>query len=653
MGTAEIAGRTVQFLRSRLERHGIGLAPAEAARGTSGPPWVSPLPEGFDASVYRVCADRILAGHFPVFALGEASLGFPPDWNRDPKSGTRAPLSFGKTLDYRQERLVGDIKYLWEPNRHAQLVTLAQAWHLTREQRYADGCWQFLDSWLSSCPYPLGINWNSSLELGLRLVNWSFAWHLLGGESALMFSGSAGEARRERWLAAVHQHCHFVASHLSRHSSANNHLLGELLGLFVASVTWPQWHESLSWRVFAQREFERAALEQNAPDGVNREQAVWYHHEVADMMLVAMLYRRAAGSEFSAEYHDRWAAMLEFLAAIMDVAGNVPRIGDADDAVIARLDPRGGFDANHSLLASGAVLLTDPLMRAQLLAKAHAFDDKSRWLLGDAAAKEFAAIAPPVPGVLPRRAFPQGGYYVLGGDFDSAREVRIVADAGPLGYLSIAAHGHADALAFTLSVSGCEILIDSGTYAYHTNEEWRSYFRGTRAHNTLAVDGVDQSVAGGKFLWTRHAAVTAVGFASTPVADTLVAEHDGYERLADPVRHRRELCYLKSSHTLRIVDRLSCKSRHHVEINWHFAPQCQVELLREPGARAIRGAVTVELSWRADLRARLARGEYCPPRGWASRAFDVKEPCTNLLLECEIEGDWQAETEMRIAPVTD
>jgi hypothetical protein len=95
------------------------------------------LPSTFDVSTYTTQADQILDGRFRVFALDAAPLGFPPEWNRDPKTGTRAPMSFGKLIDYRDERLVGDIKYLWEPNRHADLVTLAQAWHLSRDPRYA------------------------------------------------------------------------------------------------------------------------------------------------------------------------------------------------------------------------------------------------------------------------------------------------------------------------------------------------------------------------------------------------------------------------------------------------------------------------------------------------------------------------------------
>src|SRR5665213_1430609 len=136
MNAGEISIRTVQMLRSRLEQLGIGVARGAAPSLAAGDAWLPILPTTFDVSAYTTQADRILDGRFHVFALSEAPLGFPPDWNRDPKTGTRAPMSFGKLVNYRDERVVGDIKYLWEPNRHAELVTLAQAWHLTRDRRY-------------------------------------------------------------------------------------------------------------------------------------------------------------------------------------------------------------------------------------------------------------------------------------------------------------------------------------------------------------------------------------------------------------------------------------------------------------------------------------------------------------------------------------
>ena len=137
--------------------------------------------------------------------------------------------------------------------------------------------------------------------------------------------------------------------------------------------------------------------------------------------------------------------------------------------------------------------------------KAGALDDKTRWLLGDGADADFAAL-PTTGARLPvRPAFPAGGYHILGCDFETGNEIRVVVDAGPLGYQTIAAHGHADALSFTLSVGGLEFLIDPGTYAYHTQRPWRDYFRGTGAHNTVRVDGLDQSRSGGNFMWLKKA----------------------------------------------------------------------------------------------------------------------------------------------------
>ena len=55
-------------------------------------------------------------------------------------------------------------------------------------------------------------------------------------------------------------------------------------------------------------------------------------------------------------------------------------------------------------------------------------------------------------------------------------------------------HGHADALSITLSVGGKETLVDPGTYRYNGEPEFRKYFKGTRAHNTVTIDGLDQAV---------------------------------------------------------------------------------------------------------------------------------------------------------------
>jgi len=619
MGAAEVAWRVHQLARRKAAALGLGLA--------SHPP--APVLERFGAPFIAVpsarqpalclAADTLLGGRWDVFALRGAPLGFPPQWNRDPRTGTGAPMAPGPSIDYRDASLVGDIKYLWEPSRHLELVTLAQAWRCSGERRYRDGARTLLLSWLDQCPYPQGVHWASSLELGVRLLNWCAAWQLLAGE--------IDEDWRRRWLDAVYQHCHFISHHLSRHSSANNHLLGEYMGLYIACLQWPCWPESARWRMMAERGLIEQGLQQNWEDGVNKEQAIYYHHEVMDMMLLCQLAALANGDSFPPEWLARLERMAEFLAAMMDAAGNVPMIGDADDARMLRLDASAG-PPYRSLLASAALLFE----RADFKAKAGALDARNRWLFADAEARWNAL--PDRAGAAPRLAFPQGGYYLLGRDFDTAREVRIVVDSGPLGYLSLAAHGHADALAFTLSLGGTEMLVDPGTYAYHTQREWRDYFRSTAAHNTVQVDGMDQSEIGGNFMWLRKANAVALAHDG---AHFFEGKQDGYMRLRDPVLHRRALRFDAQRNALEVEDTLECLGEHEVALHWHFAEGCHAEVDGQTLHIANRDK-GLRMTCRFGKGPQLYCASTAPIAGWISRTFDSKAGITTAVWRGTIRG---------------
>jgi Heparinase II/III-like protein/Heparinase II/III N-terminus len=642
MGCAEVFYRFRHALRAKLEEKGYGLADASIPAEKLEVKYKS-FSYAFDQDLYRNAADKILAGRYDIFSLHDIELGFPPQWNRDCRTGTLAPLIFGKTLNYRDEEIVGDIKYLWEPNRHLELVTLAQAYHLTTDLRYAIGIRSLLLSWFGQCPYPLGPNWSSSLEHAVRLVNWAYVWLLLGGESSPLFFEAEGNSFRGKWLQVIYQHCYFISKHFSKFSSANNHLLGEYMGLFVASVTWPLWSESAGWQSLAYKGFVSESLIQNFADGVNREQAVWYHHEVADMMILCAVLGQENAVTFPAEFWSRLESMLEYISSLMDVGGNMPAFGDSDDATMVRFCPKSDFNVFKSLLATGALLFK----RRDFKEKAGPLDDKSRWLLGDQIVADYENLAGPY--VSPIRCdYPLGGYYVMGSKFDCLDEIRIVVDCAPLGYLSIAAHGHADALSFTLSVAGLEILIDPGTYAYHTQKLWRDYFRSTRAHNTVCVDSLDQSVITGNFMWSKHAEANLELWESTADFDKLVGRHTGYLRLDDPVLHRREIMYFKESHELVIKDYLECTQRHFIELHWHCHEKANVSLLNGD-VQIIRDQVKVSVCL-PDPRftARLARGEESPPLGWSSRKFDSKEPITTIVWFGYIENNSCLETRLLI-----
>jgi hypothetical protein len=250
----------------------------------------------------------------------------------------------------------------------------------------------------------------------------------------------------------------------------------------------------------------------------------------------------------------------------------------------------------------------------------------------------------------PRLAFFEGGHYLLGADFDTPREVRIAIDCAPLGYLSIAAHGHADALAFTLSAGGRELLIDPGTYAYHTQREWRDYFRGTLAHNTVRIDGVDQSVSGGNFMWLAKARARLVAHVPQAAPQRCVGEHDGYTRLDDPLLHRRELRYDTSLHRLTVIDHLDAKAPHAVEIAWHFSEAAQVSLDDAERVLATDGPVSLHLACETPgFVPELHRGEE-PPRilGWVSRRFDERTPTTSVVFRGRIESTTTITTQIAL-----
>jgi hypothetical protein len=631
MSAREIVARICHLLMSNAGQLGLFTAkrPAQPEiRETSR--WLH-IGEVLHSPFYTRAADRLIDGTAPVFALRDREVTGIPEWNRDPLSGVLAPLKFGPSLDIHSPMVVGNIKYLWEPNRHLDLTVLAQAFERTGSPKYLHGIKVQLESWFDQCPYMMGPNWNSGLELAIRLINWSIVWQLIGAARSPIFDGEEGKRFQERWLQSIYQHAHFIRGNYSQFSSANNHLIGEAAGNFIAACTWPYWKEFDRWGEEAMRLLINAASEQTHGDGVNREQAISYQQFVLDFFILSGLAGRARDLEFPQEYWRLIERMIEYIQAIMDVGGNVPMIGDADDGFVVGLSQEPGFCPYKSLLASGAILFGRP----DFAAKSGGLDDKTRILLGD----NWRGIPSlRVGGACDNRGrhFPEGGYYILGEGLDTSNEIRLLVDCGPLGHLSIAAHGHADALAVYLSVAGREFLIDPGTYTYHGKPEWRAYFRGTRAHNTVTLDGQDQSVQGGSFMWTDHGNARCTEFIVGTDRDAFIGEHDGYTRLGDPVIHERSIS--RTGTLIEIIDMLKCRGSHSVERGWHFSEKCNITVI---GSQVYAENDGVKICLSADnpmTKIVCLRESDEPIGGWVSRSFDVKLPATSVYFLDQIEG---------------
>ncbi len=636
MTAAEIAWRAARALQVRVERSrlagAVQMPPPELGRLAK--PWVH-ADARVDAARYALAADRIADGWLDVLALERVDIGSPPRWNRDPKTGIEAPLAFGKTLDCTDPDVVGDIRYLWHLNRHQHFVTLAQAYALTGRKRYTDTLREHLESWYFACPRGRGANWASALEAALRLVNWSLAWQLVGGANGAFLRQDA--ELRLLWLRLAYQHARFVRGWLSLHSAADQQLIGEAAGLFVAGLTWPYWSEARAWLAAGKAILEREALAQVASDGVHRDHSACSQQRVLDMLVLCLLAGKANGEWFSPDYESRVEAMLDFVASTMDAGGRVPMFGDSVGGAATRLSVEEDFCPFRSALATGAVLFR----RGDFKLKAQRLDDASRWLLGATADTSFAGIEAEKTRLPARQSFPDGGYFVLGCDFDTPNEIRLVADAGPVG-----AHGHADALAFTLSAGGRDFIVDPGAYAQPGRNRWSEYFRGTLAHNTLRVDAVDQTASAGS-RWLRKAHAQSSLWLSSAEKDTFEGWHDGYTRLEDPVKHRRLIELDKRRRVVVIEDTLEMEDEHGVELAFHCAERCSVEA-RDEELRIAREdmALRMRLPRAAGSAVQLYRGCVAPVVGWVARAFDAREPATTIVWQARLAGRVVLRTEI-------
>ena len=379
MSAAEIIHRASRAMQTAIEDRsaegGLRVPPCVFPDADAGLPPVPALQ--VDGEPYLRAADDAAQGRGTILGLNAAQYGPDFGWNRDPRTGTLAPLSFGKRLDYRDEALAGDIKYLWEPNRHLHLPALAQAFVISGEPRYLRAIGDHIRTWIKQCPYPLGPNWTSALETGIRLINWSYTWRLLGGIDGMRALAVRHDIPFDAWLRSIYEHLYFTTHYYSGFSSANNHLIGEAAGVYIGCHTWPLWPQSSRWRARARQILIAECARQNFADGVNREQATSYQQFVFDFLALAAIAGGQGDDPFPQSYWQRLEVMVGFVAELSARGGRLPQIGDSDDALVVALAPDAFVEPFRSMLGVGARLFDRPEWESI----AEGTVDRARWIL--------------------------------------------------------------------------------------------------------------------------------------------------------------------------------------------------------------------------------------------------------------------------------
>jgi hypothetical protein len=524
----------------------------------------------------RSVAEEVSAGRFTHVGM-TLELGLEPDWLAG---------SFPADEEWRIE---------WSKFYYG--LNLAQAFRETGDRKYLRAWERLVESWIRQVPAGL----DTSDVSARRIQNWIYAWNLFA--SAPEFAGLA-DGFQGRMTASITAQMNHLRGHLT---AERNHRTLELYALFVCALGLPEVDPGGGLLDFAMAELHLNLMTDIRPDGVHRENSTHYHMTVLRSFLGARENARRFGLAFPDEYDERLERACEFAMHCHRPDGLIPALSDSDTGSYA------------DLLRLAASIFS----RADFLYVATAGGE----------------------GVAPRKlcaSFPCGGYFVersgWGEGKDSFRDERfLIFDCGPLGD---GGHGHYDLLSVEAAAQGRPLVIDPGRFTYSDEPpNWRRWFKGTAAHNTVSVDGLDQTaysrgkprgeVAEGKFL--RR--LSAPGF------DSLAGEaaSPAYE-----VIHTRRIFFIAGEYWV-IADRLKGSRPHRFDLRFHLSPESEGRVTIEAqGGNLVARAPECALVF-------CGAGQLKAEPGFYSPAYGIRHPAP--VVSVSVDGVSEADFFTLIVPL--
>ncbi len=518
---------------------------------------------------------------------------------------SRPPVTFHGAIDWRHLE-ADDPDWNADLHRLDWLVTLVLAGHLSGNAGFVRAADHWICVWAKSSR-PGTEPWDDPFEVAQRAH--TLCWLLFTGVHHPDFSGEAVEAiLRVLFLSGI-----WVEGTLE-YQTPNNHLLMEALRLAQLGLLFPEFPDADRRLRKGTRLLEREVLRQVSADGVHREHSSFYQRMTAEGLLEWLVLCRIMGMPLAGTVVDRIERMFHFLEGIKRPDEKFPLIGDGfrSDILLRHDLPEAWRTVWRRALPGPA---SAKLRTILLLAGA-----------GDVEAGE-KVWRPPL------EVWKEGGYAVFrSGTFPE--ESTLLFDFGELGMEAAPGHGHADCLSLELSIRGKPLLVDPGACSWTSKLEWRRGFRGTRAHNTVVVDGADQSPLYGFFGAGPFARPTLRWVEANGPLKCIHASHDGYRRLPCPVVHRRVVLETGRDGWL-VIDLLEGTGEHEIQMPWHFDPRLCLHL-EEGAATVSRGASPeIRMVWRGtpELEPAIYRGSRQPFLGWVSWESGSLEPADVLILK--------------------
>lgn len=556
----------------------------------------------------------------------QLSLGPQIDWERDPKSGARWERDNRRNNCTCRPDSRCDLRHIWALSRGHEMAPMAIAGVLEGRADYADEIERQMCGWIAQNRVGDGVNWLSPAEAAIRAINWLEAYSIV----------CRRRPREPEFAELLHEHLVttgiFIRSRLQAVCCGHNdyRYLANLVGLLFLGELCHDLEFGKEWREFALREIESECRHQFGENGLLRQSSLAYHGFATELILHALLLERHCAWRFSDSLKQRFARMLDILALYSDESGALQAWGDSEELRVANWcarDPRDFGD----VMALGRWLL-DATTEDRALSQAEEL------LIAGGSGR--TAPACDFAGSQSSFHLQESGLCRLK---SKSWQVDFFADTERSN--STSSHQHNDLLSLTASYYGVQVLIDSGTFSYNESDAMRTEFRGTAAHNSVMVDREEQrrSVSNMPFL-LRPDACGRVSLWQTNVEhDLVVAEHDGYRRLGDPVLHRRAVCMLKETEVLLIKDELRGEDTHLVETFFHLG-EVQIQTL-DSRSLILRLADQSSLL----LTTLNPEIEFTVNIGWRSPAYDAREP--GLVVAAAVESQLPATFVYALAPL--
>lgn len=487
-------------------------------------------------------AIHLLGGYDYELHKDKWSAGFqtPNDWGNE----------FSYSLSYKQRDEIGDARTNWELNRHFQFALLAKAYNATGDVSFAKELEYLFHDWNQHNAFLHGISWTSVMEVAIRCIQWTVSLAFLQKKGCADYGAMLMDMEN-----SIKNMAAYIARHYSRFSSANNHLLVEATAIAYAGFAF----EYEPWKQLAIRILDEELTKQNYEDGVNKEMALHYQTFGMEAYALVMHLMSANGMSVPERWKQFLAKQCEFVVSSMVSENIACEFGDNDEGKI--LDLEGGHICHYRYLLQLCSLVLD--VRYESFGH---LAETIAWLYDD---KSIMAMKrKPQWKVEQSRTFVMGGYSFLR---SKDKNVVIGIDHAPLGFGSIAAHGHADALSFQLYVKGKCLIGDPGTYIYHCNLEKRNEYRRSCNHNTVWAEGDEQSQMMGAFLWGKKAETCLVKDELTDSKDDLAAVC----KWQNGDKHSRSWFFDKEK-CLIVEDSLEASTDGYATLMLH--PRCEVAL---------------------------------------------------------------------------